>query len=140
MTLAQDITAYLAYIQGSPVPSETIALALQYKGAGVSNLGNPSASNNYAYDVANYSGIIVASNTAQDLAIANPDREYITIQNLDENAVLLIGINQDAEFGTSYEVEPRGSAVIERGEADKRISVLSRSNGLKFVAIARIKS
>ncbi len=138
MTLTQDIADYLAYIQGSPVPSETIALALQYKGTGVSGTGNSDAPSSYS--IANYSGIIAESNTPQDLAIALRSREYITIQNLDENAILLIGIDQDAASGTSYEIEPRGSAVIERGEADKRISVLSAEAGLKFVAIARIRS
>lgn len=98
-----------------------------------------SPSGNQTYINANYSSAIATANTAQDLAAANSNRDRISIQNLDSTDVLLVGIGEDAESGRSYEIEPRGLGILEEGEADKRISVLSSKTGLKFVAIARLK-
>lgn len=92
-----------------------------------------------SFTTANYSSAIAINNTPQDLATANKNRTSLTIQNLDNTDVLLVGIGEDAYSGRSYEIEPRGVGVVEEGEADKRISVLSSKTGLKFVAIARLK-
>jgi hypothetical protein len=107
---------------------------LQGNGIGNSN----SASGGFAF--ANYSGAIALANQSEDLAAANANRDRITIQNLDSTDVLLIGIGEDAIAGRSYEIDPRGVGVIEEGEANQRISILSAKTGLKFVAIARLKS
>ncbi len=93
-----------------------------------------------SFTTANYSSAIATANTPQDLAAANSNRDRLTIQSLDSTDVLLVGIGEDAVSGRSLEIEPRGLGVLEEGEADKRISVLSAKAGLKFVAIARIKS
>jgi hypothetical protein len=92
------------------------------------------------YTNSNYSGAIAAANTPQDLTNANQYRDRITIQNLDSTDVLLVGIGEDAVSGRSYEIDPRGVGVIEEGEADKRISVMSTKVGLKFVAIGRVRN
>lgn len=93
-----------------------------------------------SYTTANYSGAIAEANTAQDLAIAVPNQDRVTIQNRDSTDVLLIGIGEDAVLGRAYEIDPRGSIVIEVGEADKRISVMSAKAGLQFVAIGVVRS
>lgn len=102
--------------------------------------GQTPTGNSITYINANYSSAIAAANIPQDLATANPNRDRLTIQNLDSTDVLLIGVGEDAESGRSYEIEPRGLGILEEGEADKRISVLSSKVGLKFVAIARLRS
>ena len=91
------------------------------------------------YGKADYSGIITAADTAQDLAAANPNRDRLTIQNLDDIESLLISIDVDAEVGSSVVLDPGGVATLEEGEADKRVSVRSAKTGLPFVAWGRIK-
>jgi hypothetical protein len=137
VSLQQDIANYLAYVQGSHVPPETISSALLYKGAAV---GGGSATAGSIYSTVNISGVITLANAAQDLAAASPNRDRIDIQNLDASEVLLIGIGEDATSGRAFEIDPRQSAVIEEGEANQRISILSSKTGLKFVAIARIST
>lgn len=100
--------------------------------------GQPTSGNSFT--TANYSSAIALANNPQDLAPANPNRDRITIQNLDSTDVLLIGIGEDAQAGRSYEIDPRGVGVIEEGEANQRISVSSAKVGLKFIAIARMRS
>ncbi len=92
-----------------------------------------------SFTTANYSSAIATANIPQNLATADPDRDRLTIQNLDSTDILLVGIGEDAVSGRAYEIEPRGVGVVEEGEADKRISVMSAKAGLKFVAIARLK-
>ncbi|MGL4619888.1 MAG: hypothetical protein ACRCZS_12645 [Chroococcidiopsis sp.] len=92
-----------------------------------------------SYTTANYSGAIADANTAQDLA-AVPNRDRLTIQNLDSTDVLLVGIGEDAVLGRAYEIDPRGSIVIDVGEANQRISVRSAKAGLQFVAIGVIRT
>lgn len=110
--------------------------------ADFSGNGTPSGNGTQTvtYSTANYSGAIAVVNTPQDLAIAAASRDRITIQNLDLTDTLLIGIGEDAQIGRSYEIEPRGWAVIEEGEANQRISIMSAKAALKFVAIARLRS
>jgi hypothetical protein len=103
-------------------------------------VGGGATTTNQSFTTANYSGAIALANTAQDLAAANPNRDRITIQNLDSTDVLLIGIGEDAIASRSYEIDPRGVGVIEEGEANQRISILSAKTGLKFVAIARLRN
>lgn len=134
MSLQQDVANYLAYVQGSGIPPETVAMALQYRNIDSSGSSQPE------YSIDNYSGIIVSANVPQDLAPPDLRRHYINIQNIDDDGVLLIGIDSDAQAGRSYQIEAGGSGVVEIGEADKRISVLSSKTGLKFVAIARIRN
>lgn len=100
--------------------------------------GQPTTGNSFT--IANYSGAIAVANIPQDLAAEDPNRDRITIQNLDITDVLLIGIGEDAQAGRSYEIDPRGVGVIEEGEASQRISLSSDKAGLQFVAIGRIKS
>lgn len=93
-----------------------------------------------SYTTTNYSGAIAVANIPQDLAAANPNCDRVTIQNRDSTDVLLIGIGEDAVLGRAYEIDPRSSIVIEVGEADKRISVMSSKAGLQFVAIGVLRS
>lgn len=137
MSLEQDVASYLSYLQGSGIPQETVSLALQYKVSAASVTGGAIAP---VYAVANYSGIILAANTAQDLALVNVNRDRLTIQNLDTTDLLLIGIGENAVSGMAYEIDPRGSITIETGEADKRISVISAKAGLRFTAIGVVRS
>jgi hypothetical protein len=123
-----------------PKPSNTNhwrpATTADFSGSG-SNATTPGGN---SFTTANYSGAIALANTAQDLAPASPNRDRLTIQNLDSTDVLLIGIDEDAVSGRAYEIDPRGYGVVEEGEANQRISILSPKTGLKFVAIARIRS
>lgn len=101
-------------------------------------INNPVVAQTYTNP--NYSGAIATTNTPQDLAIANPNRDRLTIQNLDSTDVLLVAVGEDAELGRSYEIDPRGLGILEEGEADKRISIMSAKAGLKFVAIGRVRN
>ncbi len=103
----------------------------------VGSNGQPSV---VSFTTTNLSGAIARGLTPQDLTAANPNCDRITVQNLDFNDVLVIGIGEDAQAGRSYEIDPRGVGVIEEGEAQERISVMSAKTGLQFVAIARIRN
>lgn len=104
------------------------------------NVGNGDPQPSISFTTENLSGAIAGANIPQDLTPANPNCDRLTIQNLDSTDVLLIGIGEDAQAGRSYEIDPRGVGVIEEGEANQRISVMSAKAGLQFVAIARVRN
>ncbi|MGL4623254.1 MAG: hypothetical protein ACRCZS_30100 [Chroococcidiopsis sp.] len=104
------------------------------------NGGQTTTNGGNSFTTANYSDEIENANTPQDLTAANPNCDRLTVQNLDSTDVLVIGIGEDAQAGRSYEIDPRGVGVIEEGEANQRISVMSAKAGLQFVAIARIRN
>lgn len=104
------------------------------------NLSGAIAVANIPQDLAGGNAASQAAHGTPALAAANPNRDRITIQNLDSTDILLIGIGEDAVSGRAYEIDPRGSIVIDQGEADKRISVMSAKVGLKFVAIGVVRS
>ena len=103
------------------------------------NIANGSSSN-ISYTNPNYSGIITAANTPQDLASANSKRDRLTIQNLGDSFDLLIAIDIDAQPGNSFVIRPGGAILLEKGEADKRISIYSAQAGLKFTAVGRVEN
>ena len=109
----------------------------------IADLLDPNVANGGAtstsYSNPNYSGLINTANTAQDLAAANANRDRLTIQNLDEDEAMLINIGGDAGSGNSFVLDPGVPALLEEGEADKRISVSSAKAGLRFAAIGRVK-
>lgn len=138
----QDLENFQSY-RGNKYSIASVIAALLYKLV-ESNLAGSGYGYGYSstqsFTTANYSGAIAAANVAQDLAIADVNRDRITIQNLDSTDILLIGIGENAQIDRSYEIDPRGWAVIEEGEANQRISVLSAKTGLKFVAIGRLRT
>ena len=139
MSFEQDLAVLKGYWdwETSKVPLETVQTVIDYKqlqnGGSSSNTGEQTNS----YTNPNFSGTIAAANTPQDLAAADPNRDRLTIQNLDETESLLYKIGEDAAVGSSFELLKGGIAYLDAGEADKRISVLSGKQGLAFVAIGR---
>lgn len=91
------------------------------------------------YSNPNYSGVIAIVDTPQNLVIANPKRDRLLIQNIDDTDTLLLNIDADAATDISFQIRAGGDFLLEEGMADKRISVMSSKVGLKFVAIGRVK-
>jgi hypothetical protein len=95
---------------------------------------NPSTT---TYTNPDYSGTIAQANVPRDLCSTNPNRDRLMLQNLGTNDILL-NIGADATPGNSIVVKPGGIALLETGEADKRISIASATNGVSFIAKGRI--